>query len=98
MAGAADPGTLESRFYALKTEGKKLQNILSTVAAEYDGFMKRYNETNERLLAYNNDLRNIESGAASGLSSKGAIVLMLMDASSHKAQGALGRQFSCVML
>ncbi|CAE7179110.1 hypothetical protein PTNB73_03478 [Pyrenophora teres f. teres] len=84
MAGAADPGTLESRFYALKTEGKKLQNILSTVAAEYDGFMKRYNETNERLLAYNNDLRNIESGAASGLSSKGAIVLMLMDASSHK--------------
>ncbi|KAG9187478.1 hypothetical protein G6011_05349 [Alternaria panax] len=46
--------------------------------------MNEYNETNDCLLAQNSKLRDTERDAIGGVQSKDAIVLMLVDASSHK--------------
>ncbi|KAI4638444.1 hypothetical protein J4E93_009997 [Alternaria ventricosa] len=84
MADKMDATNLEAEFKALKLKGKLLQRTLSDVSCEYGAFMKQYNEANDRMLI--ESIKSPDTGRSTDweTQSKNAVVVMLIDASSHK--------------
>ena len=54
------------------------------MSSDYGAFMKQYNETNDRMLSDSTKLRDTERSPSGGTQNANAIVVMLIDASSHK--------------
>ncbi|KAI4684402.1 uncharacterized protein J4E84_006392 [Alternaria hordeiaustralica] len=84
MADKIDTANLEAEFQALKVKGKLLQRTLADVSSDYGAFMKQYNEANDRIFTKSTKLQDTTRDVNGGAQSKNPIVLMLIDASSHK--------------
>ena len=61
-------------------------DLWQNVASDYGAFMKKYNETNQRILTQKSESRDIASTVRTDVTNRGAVVLMLVDTSSHKVR------------
>lgn len=54
------------------------------MASDHSAFMKKYNATTQRILAERSESRDAGSTTRIGITNRGAVVLMVIGASSHK--------------
>ncbi|KAI4698618.1 hypothetical protein J4E81_005841 [Alternaria sp. BMP 2799] len=74
----------EADLQGLRTEGRKLQAILATVTSDYDVYLKKYNDVSERISANLKSAQEASKVNVARASSEIAVVLVLIDATSHQ--------------